>query len=157
MNADIWVPVKVLPGKEALEFFNQKWRESGAQPFNGEYQLPLTKDSSRLMTTELDFISHCITDIDMNSYNPDKQTVMMRCRFCGPKGSEALEKYIDGDLRFGARTVVGKDKDTGEIKERIVTFDAITRPEDNVEDELRHAKELKKERALKAARDKKHK
>lgn len=160
MMPDIWVPVKVLPGKEALETFTQKWKESGGRPFSGEWQTPDTTDLRRLMTTDVDAISHCITDIDMKTYNDATRTVMMKCRFTGPYGAEAMEKYINKDIRFCARVAVGPDAKTGETVQRIVTFDCVQRPpgtRKDLVDRIKEDKEIKREADFRAAYDKRRK
>lgn len=132
-NPAIWIPVKVLvgekmrPGKEELEYFVDKWKSHmrGA-PFTGEYNLPATNDTRRLMTIRPSEVSHCITDIKMETYDPKKATVMMQIRFSGPKGEDAADDCMANKLRFVARSV--KVTEDGEPKDRIVTFDCIHAP-----------------------------
>lgn len=128
MNNAIWVPVKVLPGKKALDVFVQKWKEAGAVPFNGEFSPPEDRSPGRLMSIDPSQISHIVEDINMDTYDGQKRTVMVKCRMCGPHGSEAIDKFIRKDLRFTTRTVRGKDTETGEIVDRIVTFDCVQNP-----------------------------
>jgi len=143
MAPDIWIPVKVLPGKEALEYFVKAWKESGGKDFNGEIETPHTNDPGRLMTTDVDNISHCISDIDLKTYDDSRRTVMVKCRFCGPRGEEAMEKFINKDLRLCARTITGPDKVTHENVERIVTFDCITRPPETTDKLITQIKKAK--------------
>ena len=128
----LWVPVKVPAGKAALRDFMHNWKEGQMQgaPFNGEINLP-SEDPERKIRIDENKISHCITEIDENSFDPAKNTVMARVRFCGPYGAEAREKYIKKDLRFITRTVGVKHKTTGERKDAIVTVDCVTRPTDS--------------------------
>ena len=133
MNAStLWVPVKVPTGKDSLEDFMHVWKEGQLQgaPFNGEIDSPMSSRPERRLTIDEEQISHCVTDIDMRTFDPAKNTVMAQIRFCGPHGSEAREKFIKKDLRFVARSVTVRHKQTGERCNKIITFDCIRRPDD---------------------------
>ena len=130
INLDqLWVPVTVPTGKKSLDFFMHNWKEGELQglPFNGEI-LPPSGSSERKMTIAPENISHCVLDVDMNSYDEKTDTVQARVKFTGPYHQMARSMYINKDLRFIARTVTLVNKHTNERVKRIVTFDCITRP-----------------------------
>ena len=129
LNPAVWLPVKILtgkkmqPNKEALDTFVNNWRSSrGGAPFTGEFNLPASNDPNRLLTVDPHQVSHCITDIDMSTYDKKKATVMMKVRFTGPKGDEAYDDCIENKVRFVTRAVNVDGKD------RIVTFDLMHAP-----------------------------
>lgn len=133
MNPLVYVPVKVLtgkkmePNKEALEFFVDQWiNKCHKQPFQGEYNLPATNDTKRLLTIDPSQISHCICDIRMDTYDPAKATVMMGVRFSGPAGDRAADEFIGNNIRLVARCV--KVKEGNKEVDRIVTWDCMHRP-----------------------------
>lgn len=128
MTDTIWVEAKVLPGKEALDFFIKHWRgDLCSEPFNGESDIP-NGDIQRQLTIQPDNISHLILDIDEAKYDPVRSTVPLKIKLVGPKSKEALEKYIKKELRFTSRVVTGTEKATGNTVTRIVTFDGIQKP-----------------------------
>ena len=130
MNPMIYVPVKVLPGKpgkEALDYFCQRWKqETKGTPFNGEYQIPASNKVDRLLSIDPDQISHVICDVRPETYDADKNTVMIGVRFTGPKGDDASDEYLTKRLRFIARTV--KVKEGGKSFDRIITWDCVHPP-----------------------------
>jgi len=129
LNPTVWLPVKVLtgkkmlPNKEALDDFYNTWKSSRhGTPFTGEFNTPATNDVNRLLTVDPHEVSHCITDIDMSTYDKKKSTVMMKVRFTGPRGDEAFDDCIANRVRFITRAVNVNGKD------RIVTFDLMHAP-----------------------------
>ena len=128
LNPAVWLPVKILtgekmqPNKAALDTFYNNWRTSGGAPFTGEFEVPATNDTNRLLSVDPHQISHCITDIDMSTYDKRKATVMMKVRFTGPRGDEACDDCMENKVRFVTRAV----KVNGE--DRIVTFDLMHAP-----------------------------
>ena len=132
-STGLWVPVKVPTGKKSLEDFMHAWKEGAMQgaPFNGEIDSPMGAKPERRITIDEEKISHCITDVAIDSFDPDKNTVMAKVRFCGPFGGEAREKFIKKDLRFMTRSVGVKHKKTGERCDKIVTIDCVRRPIDD--------------------------
>ena len=134
MSPAVWLPIKVLignelrPGKKELEYFYDKWVTQGHKaPFTGEYNVPASNDARRLMTIDPSQVSHCITDIDMKTYDPQKATVMAQVRFSGPKGEDASDECIANKVRFVARAVKVTDE-KGKKVDRLVTFDLIHAP-----------------------------
>ena len=143
-TSTLWVPVKVPTGKKSLEDFMHSWKEGQLQgaPFNGEIDSPMDRKPERRLTIDENQISHCVTDVAPETYDSTKNTVMARIRFCGPQGAEAREKYIKKDLRFIARSVVVRHKQTGERCNKIITFDCIKKPNDpNLASDCRQAHE----------------
>ena len=132
VNPVITIPVKCVfgqkmqPDKKALENFYAAWCASGKQPFTGEYNMPMSNDVHRLMATDPRQVSHCITDVHMNTYDEQKATVMVSLRFSGPRGDEASDEYIANKIRLVARAVEVK---TGSKKEqRLITWDCMHMP-----------------------------
>ena len=141
-TSTLWVPVKVPTGQKSLDDFMHSWKEGQLQgaPFNGEIDSPMDRKPERRMTIDESKISHCVTDVAFNTFDPVKNTVMARIRFCGPQGAEAREKFIKKDLRFIARSVVVRHNQTGERSNKIITFDCIQKPNDpNLVDDCRKA------------------
>ena len=141
-TSTLWVPVKVPTGKKSLEDFMHSWKEGQMQgaPFNGEIDSPMGAKPERRITIDEEKISHCVTDVAPDSFDPVKNTVMAKIRFCGPYGGEAREKFIKKDLRFIARSVVVRHNTTGERCNKIVTIDCVRRPQDpNLIDDCREA------------------
>ena len=134
-NPTIWLPVKVLvgkdmhPGKKELEVFYHNWMNGTTKgaPFNGEYDIVASNDPNRLMTINSGNVSHCITDIRMDTYDEKKATVMMGIRFTGPRGEDASDDVMMNKIRFVARAVKVKDEN-GREADRIVTFDCMHAP-----------------------------
>ena len=131
MNPTVSIPVKVLvgqdmhPGEKELKEFYEAWITSGKkQPFTGEYNIPSTNDTGRLMTTDPRNVSHCITDIHMNTYDKAKATVMVDVKFTGPKGDDASDEYIANKVRFVARAVKVTDEN-GKQVDKILTWDLM--------------------------------
>ncbi len=134
MNPTVYVPVKVLvghdlhAGKKELDYFVDKWTTAQHKaPFTGEYCMPASNDPKRLLTINPSMVSHCITDIRMDTYDPQKSTVMMGVRFTGPRGDDAADDCMANTVRFVARCVKVKDE-KGKDVDRIVTFDLIHAP-----------------------------
>ena len=141
-TSTLWVPVKVPTGKKSLDDFMHAWKEGQLQgaPFNGEIDSPMDRKPERRLTIDENKISHCVTDVAPDTYDPSKNTVMARIRFCGPHGGEAREKFIKKDLRFIARSVVVRHNQTGERCNKIITFDCIQKPDDpNLANDSRQA------------------
>ena len=134
-TTQLWVPVKIPTGKKSLEDFMHAWKEGAMKgaPFNGEIDSPMSAKPERRITIDEEKISHCVVNVDPNSFDPNKSTVMAQIRFCGPFGGEAREKFIKKDLRFIARTVLVRHNQTNERANKIVTFDCIRRPEGVIE------------------------
>lgn len=126
------VPVKVLfgqrmqPDKKALETFVDNWVAAGKTPFSGEYNVPTTNDVHRLMTTDPRNVSHCITNIHMNTYDEQKATVMVDIRFTGPRGDDAFEEFLGNKIRMVARAV--EVKEGGKKSQRLITWDCMHMP-----------------------------
>lgn len=138
MNPEVNMKVKVvIPGitkvaaKDAFDYFMQQWKNNGKRPFNGEYTLqnPDGKNPGRAMTIEPSNISHQITDIDNDTYDPKTGTIMMKVRFTGPKSPKAIDEFIKNKIHLMARSVKGNDKITGEPVTRIVTWDLVHAPD----------------------------
>ena len=136
MNPAVWLPVKVMigndvtmhPGKKELEYFVDKWVSQGHKaPFTGEYNIPISNDARRLMTIDPSQVSHCITDIDMSTYDDKKATVMCKVRFSGPTGDDASDECMANKVRFVARSVKTKDEKGNDV-DRLITFDLIHAP-----------------------------
>ena len=129
LNPIVYLPVKCLvgqdmhPGENELKIFYNNWvTQRRKAPFTGEFDLPRTNDTRRLMTVNPAQVSHCITDIRMDTYDKQKGTVMVGVRFTGPKGDEASDACMANKIRFVARSV----KVNGE--DRIVTWDLVHAP-----------------------------
>lgn len=150
-DGSVWIRAKVLTGKESLDFFMNRWKESGSVPFNGEFDLPKSTSLNRVMCTDVENISHCVIDVDADKWDPNKATVPIRCKFTGPHGSEAQEMFLDGDIRCMARTAV--DPKSGDA--RIVTFDLVQKPKADIVGEVKKKKEYEKEAEAKRIRDSK--
>ena len=144
MMPEITIPVAVrIPGvgkkerREAFDFFMAAWEAGGKRPFNGEYELQNVdnKAPQRGMTVDFSNISHVVTDILKDTYDPKMETVCMKLRFAGPKGAAAMEDYcISKNARLAARTVRVRDKRDGTVKSRIVTWDLIHEPQKDMID-----------------------
>lgn len=132
MNPTIQIPVKCLfgnnlqPNKKVLEDFYSQWVDSGKNPFTGEYNMPATNDVRRLLSTDPAQVSHCITDIHMNTYDEQKATVMVSLRFTGPRGDEASDEYIANKIRLVARAV--KVGPGSKAKDTLITWDCMHMP-----------------------------
>lgn len=143
------VPVRILnvpakEAKEAFDFFMAAWQAGGKRPFNGEYDMPNPgPDQRRAMTTDYSQISHVITDIYPETFDKDKNTVMMKVRFAGPKRNAAIDDYVKGSVRLACRTVRGKDVKTKKPVTRIVTWDLVHAPDPGLEDKLKQNPDLK--------------
>ena len=153
-DGSVWIRAKVTPGKGSLDFFMQKWKESGSGPFSGEFTPPVPDATgqvplARIMTQDVSRISHCIIDVDAEKYDAVKATVPIRCKFTGPRGSEAQELFLNGELRSLARVAV--DPKTNEP--RIVTFDMVPSPDKELINDLYRDKERREEKARKHAYD----
>jgi hypothetical protein len=134
VNPTIWLPVKVLvgqdmhPGKKELEYFYDKWtNQQKKAPFRGEYDIVASNNGQRLMTINPNNVSHCITDIRMDTYDPKKATVMVGVKFTGPRGEDASDDVMRNKIRFVARSVKVKDENGQEV-DRLVTFDCMHAP-----------------------------
>ena len=132
MNPTIQVPVKCLfgqnmqPDKKVIETFYDRWVAAGKAPFTGEFNMPVSNDPHRLMATDPSQISHCITDIHMNTYDEQKATVMVSLRFTGPRGDEASDEFIANKIRLVARAVkVGSGT---KAKDALITWDCMHMP-----------------------------
>ena len=131
-NPSFAVPVKCLfgqqmkPDKKALENFYSHWVASGKAPFTGEFNMPMSNDVHRLMTTDPRNVSHCITDIHMDTYDEKKATVMVSIRFTGPRGDEASDEFIANKIRLVARAV--EVKEGSKTEQRLITWDCLHMP-----------------------------
>lgn len=148
-DGSVWIRAKVLTGKDSLDFFMDHWKQAGAVPFNGEFDIPKSTALDRVMCTDVENISHCVMDVDADHWDAQKGTVPIRCKFTGPHGSEAQEMFLNGNIRCMARTAV--DPRSGDP--RIITFDLVQNPDQDVVEQIKHQRELKKEAAARLAHD----
>lgn len=148
-DGSVWIRAKVLSGKDSLDFFMDHWKQAGSVPFNGEFGVPKSTALNRVMCTDVENISHCVIDVDADQWDPQKGTVPIRCKFTGPHGSEAQEMFLNGNIRCMARTAI--DPKSGDS--RIVTFDLVQNPDENVVDQIKRKREYDKEAADKQAYD----
>jgi len=133
MKGTVYLPVKCLvgqdmhPGEKELKDFYDRWVQAGhREPFTGEYNIPTTNDTRRLLTTDPRNVSHCITDIRMETYDKAKGTVMVGVRFTGPHGDDAAEDCMKNKVRFVARSV--QVTENGKTENRIITWDLMHAP-----------------------------
>lgn len=140
MKVRFWLPGTTFEqSKEAFDYFMEKWTtERKKEPFLGEYTLqnPDGKNNARAMNIEFSNVSHVITDIDKDSYDPKTRTVDMKFRFTGPKSPLAIDEHIRGNIRLAPRFVKGIDRETGKQVSRIVTWDIIHRPNNEKIDKM---------------------
>lgn len=129
IQSEAWMPVKVLlgqkmkPNEKALNDFYNDWATRRKKiPFTGEYNVPISNDVRRLAFVNPANVSHCVTDIDMSTYDKKKATVMMKIRFTGPKGDEAFDECLNNNIRFVTRGININGED------HIVTFDLVHAP-----------------------------
>ena len=128
MAAITTVRVKV-PSKQSLEFLMDHWNKIKAPVLDGEFTVPDAKDR---MTVNMSRVSHAITNIRTETFDPNTSTVAVDVVFTGPMSQPAIDEYVKGDIRFMPRCVRvrppgGSDKD---VFESIITWDLAHRPKD---------------------------
>ena len=142
-----------VPSKKSLEFFMANWNKIQLPVVNGEVTVP---EPGKVMDIDMSRVSHGITDIKTETYDPNTETVVADIVFTGPKSREAIDEYVKGDIRFMPRCVRvrppgGKDKD---VFDSIITWDLVHRPKQNDAFDQRIADEKKKMRKEENDKDK---
>lgn len=124
-----------VPSRQSLEFLMAHWNRFKAPVLDGEFTVPAKE---QYMMVNPHRISHAITNIRAETFDPATNTVAADIVFTGPMSKPAIDEYVKGDIRFCPRCVRvrppgGTAKD---VFESVITWDLVHRPKDN--DSLLH-------------------
>ena len=117
-----------VPSKESLEHLMATWNRARMPVINGECELPGGKDPKRAQTIDFDKMSHAITDIRPETFDPKTSSVAIDVVFTGRMSPVIADAHVRGDLRFAPRFVTMVPDNGGPVLQRIITWDAVTRP-----------------------------
>lgn len=143
-----------VPSKESLDYLMANWNRVRNPVINGECELPGGTDPKRAQTIDMDKMSHAITDVRKETFDPKTNSVAIDVVFTGRMAPAIADAHVRGDLRFIPRFVTLVPDNGGPALERIITWDAVTRPPESKLLDRRIAVEREKMRAEENAKDK---